>query len=299
MATDIAFSLGVLALLGSRVPITVKIFLTTLAIVDDMGAVLVIAIFYSHGIDWTMLGGVGAMFAILIGFNLFGVRALGAYSVVGLVMWYFMLKSGVHATIAGLLMAVAIPMWTGIDLSTLQRRVVDRVHPIDGLEPTHHERTGGLAEIARQCEQAQLPLQRMEHALHPWVGFVIMPVFALANAGVRLEEGILQPLMSPIAFGIVAGLLIGKPLGIVAACWLAVRTGLAKLPRGVRWAQLVGVGFLGGIGFAMSLFVAGLAFGDSRLETAKVGILIGSLLAGVIGTILLRRTPVPKSALAE
>ncbi len=253
MATDIAFAIGVLSLLGTRVSPALKVFLTALAIVDDIGAVLVIAIFYSAGIAWDALAAGGALLLLSVLANRLGVRHLGVYLLVGVLLWGCFLASGVHATVAGVLLAMTIP--------------------------------------SDAAQEGRSPLHRLERGLHVPVAFVIMPLFALSNAGVRLAESL--PFAADgalVAGGIVLGLVLGKPLGITLASWLAVRAGAASLPAGAGWAGVRGVSWLGGIGFTMSLFIANLAFeGGPLLNAAKLGILAASLIAGIAGWLLLRR----------
>ena len=295
MATDIAFALGVLALLGSRAPTGLKIFLAALAIVDDLGAVLVIALFYSEGLDWNMLLYAAITLIVLFGANRGGIRRPAVYAILGVVLWYFFLKSGVHATIAGVLLAMTIPARTRINViefvsgarSYLEEFEKDGVRK-DPAAPLTHRQEAALEALEEAAESVQSPLLSIEHALVPWVAFGIMPLFALANAGVALEPEVVGNVGSPVVLGIALGLLIGKPIGIGIFAWLAVRLGLAGLPAGVRTGHLVGVGFLGGIGFTMSLFIANLAFAGTTLELSKVGILGASTLAGFIGYLILR-----------
>ena len=295
MATDIAFALGVLALLGSRAPTGLKIFLAALAIVDDLGAVLVIALFYSEGIDWTMLLYGGITLIVLFGANRGGIRRPAVYALLGVVLWYFFLKSGVHATIAGVLLALTIPARTKINVNEfvsgargyLQEFEVDGVRK-DPAAPLTQRQESALEGLEEAAESVQSPLLSIEHALVPWVAFGIMPLFALANAGVALEPEVVGSVGSPVVLGIALGLLVGKPIGIALFAWGAVKLGLAGLPAGVRGAHLVGVGFLGGIGFTMSLFIANLAFADATLELSKVGVLGASTIAGIIGYLILR-----------
>ena len=240
MATDIAFALGVLNLLGKRVPASLKLFLTAFAIVDDMGAVLVIALFYTAQISWMFLAlGFGILGALFI-LNRMGVLRSSIYLTLGVLVWFAFLKSGIHATVAGVLLAFVIPTRTGI---------------------------------------------KLEHILHSWVSYGIMPLFALANAGVSLSGG---TLFHPVNLGIIAGLILGKQVGITLFSWAAVHLRLAALPKGIRWIQLYATGWLGGIGFTMSLFITNLAFSEAYLvDLAKLGILAASVLAGVIGATIL------------
>ncbi len=303
MATDIAFALGVLALLGSRVPVALKVFVTAVAIVDDLGAVLVIAAFYTAEFSLAMLG-IGAAFLVALTLlNLTGVRRTWPYALLGVGLWVAFLKSGVHATIAGVLLAFTIPARRLIDAPAFlerARRYVDEfaddVEP--GLtEPTVDQRDA-LLSLENAAEQLETPLVRLEHALHPWVAFFIMPVFALANAGVALGAGMAEMVTSAVSLGIILGLFAGKQVGVLAFAWLAVRSGLAALPAGVGWRQVWGAALLCGIGFTMSLFIAGLAFHDpEQLSAAKVGILLGSLVSGCAGALVLlpRRSRVAPS----
>jgi NhaA family Na+:H+ antiporter len=295
MATDIAFALGVLALLGNRVPLGLKVFLTALAIADDIGAVLVIAVFYTSDLSVLSLFAGVCFLTISVGMSLLGTRNPVAYLFVGLCAWLAFLESGVHATIAALLMAFTIPARTRIDgedffarMEILLQRLKAVGIPSDttmNTGPQQHT----FEQMNQQIDHASAPLQRIEHSLAAPVTFVVLPVFALANAGVTLHGDVTSVFASPIVLGIVAGLFIGKTLGIAVAAWLAVKLRIADLPRGVTWLQVVGVATLGGIGFTMALFVASLAFDDRNLvETAKVGILTGSLVAGVVGFLLVR-----------
>ncbi len=295
MATDIAFALGVLALLGTRAPTGLKIFLAALAIVDDLGAVLVIALFYSAGIDWSMLMYGGITFIVLLGANRGGVRRPAVYAVLGLLLWFFFLKSGVHATIAGVLLAVTIPAKTRINVNDfvsdartyLQRFEADGLRP-DPAAPLTPQQESALERLEEAAEGVQSPLLSIEHAIVPWVAFGIMPLFALANAGVALAPEVVSGLGSPVVLGIALGLLIGKPVGVGLFAWAAVKLGIAGYPAGVRGLHLVGVGLLAGIGFTMSLFIAGLAFDGVTLELAKVGVLAASTVAGLGGYLVLR-----------
>ena len=293
MATDIAFAVGAMALLGSRVPVGLKVFLTALAIVDDIVAVLVIAIFYTGNLSWPSLGVVGGFFAALLAASILGVRNPLTYVLLGFCMWVAMLLSGVHATIAGVLAALAVPAQPRIDVEKFiarGRRLLDQMeYPDDGEEHILRSEARQAAVMALEdtCEKVETPLQRFEHTLLPWVRLIIMPLFALANAGVALGTSTTAA-TSPVSLGIVLGLVVGKPIGIFGASWLAVRLGLASLPAQVGWRQILGVGVLGGIGFTMSIFIAGLAFaGQPLLEIAKLGIFAASLIAGGTGFLLL------------
>jgi NhaA family Na+:H+ antiporter len=295
MATDIAFALGILALLGNRVPSSLRVFLAALAIADDLGAVLVIAVFYTSQMDWVALGGAGMMFALLMGLARAGARRPFTYAVLGVVMWVFMLKSGVHATIAGVLLAIAVPARTRISedqfLASADASIADfRAADEPGTTVlTNQGHQAALHSLTSAADAAQSPLMQMEHALQRFVAFVIMPIFALANAGVSLGDSVGPAFSSPIALGIAIGLLLGKPVGITLASYLVVRGGLADVPRDATWSHVLGVACLGGIGFTMSLFIASLAFGSSmQLDIAKVAVLGASTIAGLVGFMILR-----------
>jgi Na+:H+ antiporter, NhaA family len=296
MATDIAFALGVLRLLGSRIPTGLAIFLAALAIVDDLGAVVVIALFYTADLVATYLVWAAVALVVLVFLNRLRVRALTPYLIVGVALWYVLHHSGIHATFAGVLLALTVPVHTRIDAAEFSRgmrgllREFDQAETGDLLVITSKGQQNAIHAMERVSEGVQAPLLRLEHLLHPIVAGGIMPLFAFANAGVTvsavdLGEG------GRVALGVMAGLLCGKPVGIFAASWLAVRLGWAALPAQVTWSMLHGAAWLAGIGFTMALFIGGLAFGGSPLEdAAKLGILAASILAGVVGFLLLRRT---------
>ncbi|HLM68234.1 MAG TPA: Na+/H+ antiporter NhaA [Longimicrobium sp.] len=296
MATDIAFALGVLALLGPRIPLSLKVFLAALAIVDDLGAVLVIAVFYTDAINWGALGFAFLLLAGLALANRMQARSPLIYVVVGAVVWLAFLKSGVHATVAGVLLAMTIPARTRIDTAEFLaqgRRILDYFDAA-GVEGrgvlTNKAQQAAIQEMESACEAAQAPLQRIEHELHHWVAFGIIPIFALANAGVHLGGSLGAAFSDRVTQGIILGLVVGKPVGITLFAWLAVKSGLAALPGSVTWRAIRGVSLLGGIGFTMSLFVAGLAFpGAPQLNAdAKIGIFVASLVAGITGFVVLR-----------
>jgi NhaA family Na+:H+ antiporter len=295
MATDIAFSLGILMLLGSRVPLSLKIFLTALAIVDDMGAVLVIAIFYTSQLNLlSLLLGLGGV-ALLFAFNQLNVRNPLFYGLVAIIVWVAFLKSGVHATIAGVLVAIAIPSQTRINAREFSKRIKTYLGKFEeACSPgeqlwANQEQQEAVQTMALAAKHAESPMQRIEHKLQPWVSFFIMPVFALANAGIAFEPGFFQSLVQPISLGIILGLLFGKPIGILLLSWIGISFRIASLPEGVTWKQLTGVGFLAGIGFTMSIFINTLAFADpSHISIAKGGILVGSLFSALAGVFILR-----------
>jgi NhaA family Na+:H+ antiporter len=294
MATDIAFALGVLTLLGPRVPIGLKVFLTALAIVDDIGAVLVIALFYTGDINlWFLLAAAGFLALLLIA-NAFRVQKPLVFSVLGIGLWAAFLGSGLHATLAGVLLAFTIPAAGKIREKEFISRAQTYLREFEHAGESdrrllNSQQQEALIALEDAAEEVITPLQQMEHSLLPWVSFVIVPLFALANAGVDLGAGFLTELRNPISLGIVVGLLVGKQVGINLAAWLAIKSGLADLPEGVSWRLIYRSSLLAGIGFTMSLFIAGLAFGESlELDYAKAGILIASLVAGLVGYILLR-----------
>ncbi len=295
MATDIPFALGILALLGKRVPGSVKVFLMALAIIDDLGAVLVIAVFYSQNIDWHALLRAALVFALLIGFNRAGVRRPLFYLLPGVLLWHFLQLSGVHGTIAGVLVALAVPARSFLDekgFAARCRAILDRFQTADYAEEKpilNHERLEAVMELEDACEKVEPPLQRMEEALHPWTGYLILPLFAWANAGVRIDPGLIRSLAGPAGLGIILGLVVGKPLGIFGAAQAMLALGFPRLSGGAGWKHLLGAGMLGGIGFTMSIFISGLAFGGGdRLDAAKLAVFFASAVAGVLGFLYLR-----------
>lgn len=250
-ATDIAFALGILALLGSRVPVALKALLLAVAVIDDIGAIAIIALFYTPGVDLAMLGAAAVVLALLATFGAFRVGSSIPYAVLGVALWYFVLKSGVHATLAGVAIAMCIPM-------------IDR--------------------------KGNAKLEHWEHGLHSWVAFLVVPIFALANAGVSFEGMEPAALLAPLPLGIALGLLIGKQVGILGLAWLAVKSGIARLPEGVGWLQVWGLSLIAGIGFTMSLFIGNLAFVDpAQINAVKLGVLSGSIIAALLGVLILLR----------
>ena len=255
-ATDIAFALGILALLGNRVPVALKAFLLAVAVIDDIGAIAVIALFYSENIKPDMLAAAAVMLTALIIVGRAKVARTWPYVILGIILWYFVLKSGVHATLAGVAAAMAIPLTAG----------------------------------------DERPLERMEHALHPWIAFVIVPIFAFANAGVSLEGVSPAALLAPLPLGIALGLLLGKQIGILGLSWLAVKAKISALPDSLTWRHIHGVSLIAGIGFTMSLFIGNLAFTDqTQIDMVKLGVLSGSLVSALLGYALLRIAPPAKS----
>jgi NhaA family Na+:H+ antiporter len=290
MATDIAFALGVLSLLGRRVPFSLKIFLLALAVVDDIGAIAVIAVFYTESLSFE-----ASMYALLILAAIFGARAAGirsidVYVLMGAVFWVAVLKSGIHATIAGVVLALLAPSRPDISAQEFQDEAEELLARLAETQPGSEQEQTILHEFEAAVRKSEAPLERVERHLHPWVVFVIVPIFALANAGVEVGRDAFEgALESPITFGVALGLLVGKPVGILAASWLAVRSGIASLPEGVNWLQIAGTGVLAGIGFTVSLFITDLAFADPALsDEGKLGILAASLVAAAAGFTLLR-----------
>lgn len=296
MATDIAFVIGVLAVLGSRVPVWAKVFVTAVAVVDDLIAVLVIAFFYTEQISMGALGIAGICLLVLLLFSFSRVNKLSPYLLVGVVMWVAVLKSGVHSTIAGVMLGFAIPATRGWSLQQLKeyaqegfdlfKQAEDKNLPVTREQALHH--------MDETVSHAQSPLHRLEHKLHTAVYFVIMPLFAFANAGVIFDPEVMsQALISPLTWGIALGLFFGKQVGIFGATWLLTKLGFSGFSADREtWKVVYGVALLAGIGFTMSLFIAGLSFTDpALLEFAKVGILIGSLISGLLGYFVLSRRP--------
>ena len=293
MATDIAFSLGVLVLLGSRAPIGAKLFLLALAIVDDIGAIVVIAIFYTADLSFGYLAlGLGALLVIAVAGQVH-IRAYSFYVPMAIIAWFGFLESGVHATIAGValgLLTPARPFYDGREFDRTTRQILD-YYPAESEEPRFHELVDHearlLADVARESTP---PLSRLLHGLHNWSSFVIIPIFALANAGVRMVGiDIPDAVTSPVALGVGLGLLIGKPIGVTLFAWLAVKIGWGVLPNHTTWHHIIGTSILAGIGFTVALFIAELAYTDLVLtDLAKIGIFMGSIGAGLLGYLYLR-----------
>lgn len=304
MATDIAFALGILALLGARVPLGLKVFLTALAIADDLGGIVVIAAFYTERIALPSLGIGGLLLLVSCGANRAGVRSPVAYFLLGSLTWLAFLKSGVHATLASVLMAMTIPARTRIDGELFLRRMQGLLDRFRSSEVTTQrllstEQQNVLHHMDETLGHASAPLQQLEHALMPLVTFVVLPVFALANAGVDLSGGVGTVVRDPVFLGIVIGLFIGKQVGVTGGAWLAVRLGVADLPSGVSWRHVYGAAILSGIGFTMSLFISGLAFMDPELrQAAKLGILVASLASTVVGMAVLWFVPAGGASVA-
>jgi len=296
MATDIAFAIGVMSLLGARISPSLMTFLIALAIVDDLGAVAVIAIFYTSDIDITALGYCVACTGLLVSLNLAGIRRPLPYVFVGALLWASMLASGIHATLAGIVVAFVIPMRPKFESRLFISRVRESAQKMEDAiaqneDIIHNSRFRGLvSSLSDGAQLVQAPAQRMEHQLHLPVAYLVIPIFALANAGIPVDFGNFgQYLQHPITMGVVFGLVLGKPLGIAGFAYLAVKLGLAEMPRGMTMLHIIGAGLLAGIGFTMSIFIADLAF-DLRpqdLLMAKTGIILASLVAGIGGTVAL------------
>ena len=296
MATDIAFAISALVLLGKRVPTALVTFLVALAIVDDLGAVLVIALFYTEQIHTVPLALAGGSFLIMLMFNRFGIHMILPYFIIGLLMWFFMLESGVHATIAGVIAAMAIPSkpkQAPEDFTQETKNLLDNYdsYPICIDHMIHEKQKAILLNIKDSINAIETPASRLEHDLHLPVALIVIPLFALANAGIAIDFNSMgSTIMEPVSTGIIAGLILGKVLGIFGVAWLAIKLKIATLPQGSTMSQIFGVAFLGGIGFTMSIFVADLAFINSPelIFQAKVGILAASLFAGLFGYFWLR-----------
>jgi NhaA family Na+:H+ antiporter len=293
MATDIAFALGALTVAAAYAPPNLKPLLLTLAIVDDIGAIIIIAVFYAGGLRLVALEEAFVMIVLIVVLRSIHVRWVGAYAVVGVLLWYFTYRSGVHPTIAGVILGLltpAVPFQRPATVSEQARGTADATtdHP----EPPDADAEAWL-HLSRLSREAVSPLARLESGLLPWTSFVILPLFALANAGVELSSAALRAsATSALALGIVLGLVVGKPLGVLGASWIACRTGVATLPGGVGWGDLAGMGAVAGVGFTMALFIAELAFDPGlALDEAKIAILFASILAAAIGYVILRISP--------
>jgi len=296
MATDIAFALGILSLFGKRVPLSLKVFLTALAIADDLGAIVVIAIFYTESISVLGLG-IAASFLFLIYLaSRMGMRSLAGYSVLAVGGWAGLLASGIHATIGGVVVAMLVPVTAKLTPGDFFHRAGNRLRELKGARiskssmVTDHSQLKSLDDLYLAVEDMRPVGVALEHLLHPLQVFLILPLFAFLNAGVSLDSDVLSTAFNPITFGIVAGLVLGKPVGVLLFSWLAIKSGKAALPEGVGWGHLVGVGCLAGVGFTMSIFISDLAFSDPMAESwAKAAILVASLGAGLLGYVVLRR----------
>jgi Na+:H+ antiporter, NhaA family len=293
-ATDIAFSMAVISLLGNRVPIALKIFLIALAIADDLGAVIVIALFYTANLDFEYLFMAVAAFVVLLGLNTAGIKWLLVYWIAGAFLWYFTLKSGIHATISGVLLALCIPFRTEYNKKQLLEMMEERITVVksnlQSFDIQPRDITEELEDIANKTAS---PSQVLENQLHGFVAFLVMPIFALCNTGFLLEENILKELNTPLSWGIMLGLILGKPIGIFTTAFIAVKLKIASMPENVQWTHILGAGMLAGIGFTMSIFITLLAFPDHLQvqSTGKSAILIASLISGTLGYLFLRFIP--------
>jgi NhaA family Na+:H+ antiporter len=295
MATDIAFSLGILYLLGNKVPFNLKIFLTSLAIVDDLTAIIVIAIFYTETIKSSYLITAGGIIVLLLIMNKLGVDRYLPYVIVGIFLWFYLLKSGIHSTLAGVIVALTIPATTKIDLKEFQRlsneligelNLITSDKELSADEISFYQNT--VQALETTCHAVEAPLQRLEKLLYFWVLYVIMPIFAIANAGVVLSLDLVELFRDPLVWGIIFGLVLGKPLGIYTFSYLAIRFNIVTMPEGLTIRHLLGVGMLAGIGFTMSTFIASLSFVSPEvLDSAKIAILLASVLAAVLGLFVL------------
>jgi len=301
MATDIAFSLGVLAMLGKKVPLSLKVFLTALAIVDDLGAVLVIALFYGGKLNWIALLIAAILLGVLVIANRLKVQDLRLYTFVGFIIWYFFLMSGVngagtglHATIAGVLVAFTIPARSKVKATDFITDIKNILFRFYNLTKKHdkmiltHEQLSVINEIEYSVKEVQSPLQYIENRLEGFVNFLILPIFALGNAGVTVFGKNGDVIFTTVSFAIAFSLIVGKTIGITLFSWLAVKLKLAIKPKKTSWLSFTGIGLLGGIGFTMSIFIAGLAYHDELLNQAKIGIFVGSIIAGIGGYFLLK-----------
>lgn len=304
MATDIAFALALLSIAGKHIPGSIKVFLSALAVADDLGAVLVIAFFYTAELNFIPLAIAGLFLAMMLMGNRIGIRSTVFYLLMGLVVWMGFLLSGVHATIAGVLTAFTIPAATKVDeliyASNLKKLVADFEVEIPSnstlTTPQQHQTIEQIKDLSLAAET---PLQQIEYAMHPWVAFAVMPLFALANSGMVIGSDFFTAIVNPVSMGIMVGLIGGKFIGILLFTWLMVKLKVSKLPAQSSWSHIIGVALLAGVGFTMSLFIGNLAFTDvTMINQAKYGILVASVIAGILGTIVLKRTAKSKFSAA-
>ena len=301
MATDIAFAVGCLTLLGKRVPQALSVFLVALAIFDDIGGILVIALFYGHGLNTGWLLGGGVVTLVLFAMNRAYVRSGIAYALAGAALWYALHEGGIHATISGVVLGLMIPARPRRGARDVLRDLDNHTQGLLASPIDEELDAASILHIEEKLEDLEAPLQRFVHLLHPWVAFAIMPAFALANSGVYIGTMTVDDLTGPVALGIGLGLALGKPLGIMGATAVAVKLGFGDRPGGAGWLPILGVSIVAGIGFTVALFIAALAYSQApeQLAEAKVGILLGSLVAGVAGVALLRLTTPPPDAPPE
>ena len=294
MATDIAFALGALALVGNRIPPSIRLFLLTLAVVDDIGAILVIAVFYTGEIALVPLGAALALIVAIVVLQRLGLWSVSVYVVLGALLWLAVYESGIHATIAGVILGLLTPARAPLGASDFREaapRMV-REYAEASSRGDHDRAEATLGELEELTVGTEAPIERLERLIHPWSSYLVLPLFALANAGVTFSGDLVgSALGSSITLGAVLGLVLGKPIGVTLGTWLVVRLGWAVPLSSATWLQVLGVGLLAGIGFTMSIFVSGLAFSDPRLvDQAKIGIFAASALAGLAGFLLLRRS---------
>jgi NhaA family Na+:H+ antiporter len=302
VATDIAFALGILSLLGKRVPITLKVFLTALAIADDIGAVLVIALFYTEQIRWIALAVAGVLTFLLHRAVRIPILRFKTYTVLIIGIWVAVFASGIHATIAGILVALIVPVRSRFEPKEFIAFARKKIREIESKEVTresmllHEDQLEPITELHNATTALKPVGISLEHYLHSFQAFLVLPVFALCNAGVALGSGLAETLMQPVSLGIILGLFLGKQIGVILFSWVIIRAGYSDMPEGVKWPQIYGVSCLAGVGFTMSLFVSDLAFKTgSLIEDAKIGILAASLVSGIIGYLVLRRV-LPRNA---
>jgi NhaA family Na+:H+ antiporter len=295
MATDIAFALGILSLLGNKIPISLKIFLTATAIVDDLGAILVIAIFYTSQLSITPLLIASLTFIALISANQLGVKRPIIYSTLGIVLWLAILGSGLHATLAGVLLAATIPARTKLNPKKFITNSLTILESFQNSAPTSEEIflnkacTSAITDLEENIAQVEPLIQHWERDLHNIAAYLIIPIFALVNSGVNLTQAGITSLTNTVSLGIIVGLVLGKPIGIIMFSWLAIKMKIASLPQGINWRHITGVGFLAGIGFTMSIFISSLAFeAPNYIDSAKIGIITASIISGLLGILILR-----------
>jgi NhaA family Na+:H+ antiporter len=293
MATDIAFALGILMLLGDRIPLSLKIFLTTLAVVDDLGAIVVIAVFYSSNIDYISIMYAIGVCILLYSANRIGIKKMMVYMILGTFLWLFIHQSGIHATMAGVILAIFIPVAPRLKSANFLYTMQTKIEKFDNMDNRdsillNRSQQDILESIYETYRDVQNPMLRLEHSLHPVTAYIIMPLFALANAGVEINTDI--DYFSSISLGIVLGLVLGKPLGIFSFSYLFARFGVVQKPIQLEWNQIFGVSLLGGVGFTMSILVSSLAFGAEVIDTAKIAVLVGSTVAGLLGLIYILKS---------
>ncbi|MFX1369467.1 MAG: Na+/H+ antiporter NhaA [Promethearchaeota archaeon] len=306
MATDIAICLGVLVLFGDAIPTALKIFLTTLAIADDIGGIVIIALFYSHGLHFEFLALAAIVMLLLITANRLGVRLIFPYIVGGVILWVALLFGGIHPTLAGVLLAGTIPATTKIDYQEFQEinsQMQQRLEKIVSTDPEHIDFKYFIyttQTLEKACHDVEAPLQRIDLLLAPWIAFLVVPVFALANAGVRIQGNFLEMVGNPVALGIIVGLVVGKPLGVTLFIWIFKQLGLVQFHGQMTWSLLSGVALLTGIGFTIALFIGGLSFPIGvNLESAKLGILLASLLSGTLAILRIKSVLKAKTDISE